>query len=217
MTALGTETYSSYLDLDEEVKPYLQIPEANKTGDARLSLFIDGACQQVQQFMGGPLAPTTYTPLDGIGKFDGAGSLNSGYIRLPKTPVIEVIKVIEYQSNNGVALSEIDPSTGGDGYQLNYRTGLLTRVLGGIWNRPFYPGSQNVWVWWQAGYDPIPADIRIATLELVADWWRSTQQQKGGNQPPGNDQFAEAPQPMWAGIPPRIRGSLERYAMPGIK
>lgn len=217
-TPLGTQTYQTYLDLEEEVKPWLQKAPTDTSGDANLQLLTDMACVQIQNYIGQPIAATRYGPDDGIGKFDGSGGLYSGYIMLPKCPVISVESVIEWQGSNPVTLEQIDPATGGDGYQINYLTGRLTRVLGGVWNRPFIPGSNSVWVTWTAGYNPIPADIRVATLELVKHWWTNTQQQAGGNRGGGNGEYDAMVQAgLWAGVPDRLIALLSPYVRIGIR
>jgi hypothetical protein len=220
MTTLGTQTYATYLDIEEQVKPYLRFNGVDTTHDFALQLITDAVCAEAQRFIGGPIAATQYGPLDGLGKFDGSGGLNASYIMLPRTPVVSVDKVIEYQGDTPVELSEIkDPSTGGDGYQINYRSGRITRVLGGIWLRPFYPGSNNVWITWTAGYNPIPADIIWASLDWVTHVFRNTQQALTAR--PGAGPAAEFEPAtygsLWVGIPDRIISVLEPYMKVGIR
>ena len=219
---LGTETYASFLDVEDQVKPWLQFVsgQTSTIRDEALNLITDAVCTEVQRYLGRPIAPTTFGPADGIGKFDGSGSLNSGYILLPRVPVISVTSVIEYQGNNPVTLVEVDPSTGntgGDGYQLEYRTGRITRVLGGIWNRPFYPGSNNVWITWVAGYNPIPRDIIWATLEWVAHVFRNTQQ-NNWQDPRGTSDIEDlGTSGLWVGVPNRVTAALDSYQRIGIR
>jgi hypothetical protein len=222
---LGTQTYPSYLDVTAQVKPWLQFSGITLTATASfvLELITDSICTQAQRFIGGPIAPTTYGPATGIGKFDGSGGLNSGYIMLPKYPVVQVTELVEYRGGAGVVLTEVTPTSTptGTGYQLNYRTGRLTRVLGGMWNRPFYPGSNNVWVTWTAGYNPIPQDIVRASLEWVAHIYRNTQQVTA-NSPRGVGPTAEYEAAtmnagLWAGIPNRVTDVLKTYVHLGIR
>lgn len=219
---LGTQRYPTYLDVDEQVKPYLQMAATDRTWDFLLQLVTDACCTEAQRFIGAPIAPTRFGPDDGLGKFDGSGGLNSGYIMLPRIPVVEVVEVIEWTGQNPVTLPEItDPSGAGgsDGFQVNYRTGRLTRVMGGIWNRPFMPGSNNIWVTWVAGYNPIPADIVWATLDWVAHVFRNTQQtvtNRPGVQP-SQEYEPSTFGDLWAGIPDRIVTVLESYIRVGIR
>jgi hypothetical protein len=197
MANLGTETFATYLDMTQEVMPWLRFNGIQTSEEFALQLIIDAVCTEVQKFIGGPVPATTFGPADGLGKFDGAAGMNSGYIMLPRRPVVEIISVIDY------------------------RTGRLTRVLGGIWNRPFYPGSNNVWVTWQAGYNPVPADIRWATLDWVAHVYRNTQQQTGlrvnAGLNPGDEYEAGTTKGLWVGVPDRVINTLETYQQVGIR
>lgn len=221
---LGSQTYATYVDVDTQVIPWLKFGGLNPSDTTRfiLELITDSVCAEAQRFIGGPIALTRYQPTTGIGTFDGSGGLNSGFIMLPRFPVVEIMSVVEYQGNQGVTLSEVKPTgtTPSTGFQCNYRTGRLTRVLGGIWNRPFYPGSNNIWVTWAAGYNPIPADIVRATVEWIAYVYRNTQQSRGGSvrgSAAGEYDPATINSMLWAGIPNRVADTLKSYWIPGIR
>ena len=229
MTAtLGSEVYPAWLDVDLMVKPWMQWSSlTDSSHDEVLNIIVNGVCARAAKLRGGPIAPTTYSWEDGLGKFDGSGGLNSGYIMLPRTPVIQVEQVIEYQGNVPVVLDEIVDPAGlqenvgvTDGYQVNYRTGRLTRVLGGIWNRPFYPGSNNVWVTWQAGYNPIPPDWIQAGIEWVSFVYRNLQETvtagrsvtAGSEYDPGDETDI-----FYRGVPNRITSVFSTNARVGIR
>lgn len=230
---LGSETYPVWLDRDLMVKPWLGFPSTSTdtSHDQVLDVIIAGVCTRAAKLRGGPIAPTTYGPDDGLGKFDGDGGLLSGYIVLPRTPVIEVVQVIEWTGQQAVYLPEItDPSGAGagtptdpggsDGYQVNYRTGRLTRVLGGVWNRPFMPGSNNIWVEWVAGYNPIPADWIEAALEWVGFIYRNLQEVVTSNRgvtPMDEYDAATGNDIMYRGVPNRITGVFSENAKVGIR
>ena len=221
---LGTLNYHSYLDVDTLVKPWLRMTPTNTSYDTVLNLIAESVCVQAQRFIGGPLAPYLFTPDDGIGKFDGAASLNSGYIVLPYVPVIQIVSVTEYQGDSPVTLYEVDP--GGvvgaqgnyDGYQINYKTGLITRVLGGVWNRPFFPGSNNVHISWIAGYNPIPADIIRVSLQWVAHIFRNEYQQSVAQSPTPIQEYepSESGSDAFSGMPYAVRSVLQSYMDPGV-
>lgn len=225
--ALGSETFPTFLDVQEQVKPWLEYKGVDYSQDEVLNLIVDGVCTEAQRQAGGPIAPKQYGPNDGLGKFDGSGGLNSGYIMLPRTRVIQVEEVIEYQGQAAVTLTEIvDPAgiTGNvgitDGYQVNYRTGRVTRVLGGIWNRPFYPGSNNVWITWTAGYNPIPQDMIMAALEWIAAVFHNTQAAltaRPGVSPSQEYDPSTSPSPLYWGVPNRIVQVFQSYRRLGIR
>jgi hypothetical protein len=166
-----TTTYASFLDLDI-LKQWLMIDADDTTYDFQLQLLGDSISTRCQRFIGGPIAPQVYGPADGIGKFDGGGGPYQAYIMLPRVPVLQVTSVIEYQGENPVTLTEITTpgqNSTDDGYVVNYRLGRIERVLGSIWPRPWMAGSQNIWITWLAGYNPIPSDLYEACLEWAAE------------------------------------------------
>jgi hypothetical protein len=224
---VGTERYTCYLSIEDQVKPWLRFLRVNTSFDEALTIITEGCCTAVQRFLGAPIAPILYSPDDGLGKFDGAAGLYSGYIMLPRTPVLQVVSVIEYQGNNPVQLAEIvnpgAPSEPNnpyplDGFQTNYRTGRITRVLGGIWNRPFYPGSNNIWVTWLAGYNPIPTDIVMVTLNWIGRIFKQGFEASAIRPPAPGEEGGGGGEAkgLWLGIPGDVKALLQTYLAPGV-
>jgi hypothetical protein len=205
--------WANYLDLQDDVKSWLQIQAANTTGDTRLQLMLDMACQFIQNFIGRPIAPTTFDR-----RFNGWSGWNGAYLELPAYPVLEIISVTEWWGVSGPHyLTEQTPANQVDGFQCEYLRGLLTRVFPGLVQRPWFPGSRNIEVVWVAGYNPIPADIKMATLELVAYWWRNTQQQSGARPGgPAAEYDPSATSGLWSGVPYRITDLLDPYVQVGL-
>ena len=107
-----------------------------------------------------------------------------------------------------------------DGYSVDYEKGRLTRVFPGLVEKPWFPGSRNIEIVWEAGYNPIPADVKVATLEMIAHWWRNTQQQSanrlgaaGANADYDPDVVAAG---LWQGTPLRITSLLDAFLQVGI-
>lgn len=210
----ATRSWANYIDLTADVKPWLQISPTDYDSDTRLQLMIDMACQWVQNFLGRPIAPTTFDR-----RFDGWSGWNGAYIELPYYPIIEVVSVVEWWGVGGPhQLSEQTPTNQVDGFQCDYLHGQLRRVFPGLVQRPWFPGSRNIEVVWTAGYNPLPADIKVATLELIAHWWRNTQQtartavRSGG----AGDYDPLAAAGLWTGVPDRITGLLAPYVQIGL-
>lgn len=213
-TNSGSNTWASYVDLNEDVKPWLQIQTLDTTGDLRLELLIDTACQWVQNYIGRPIAPTTFDR-----RFNGWSGLNGAYIMLPYYPVLEITSVTEWWGISGPhGLTEQTPSVQVDGWQCEYLTGQLIRVFPGLVQKPWFPGSRNIEIVWKAGYNPLPADIKMATLEYIAHWWRNTQQQSGGNRFSGGGEYDPDPAAggLWQGVPNRIVDLLSPYVQVGM-
>jgi hypothetical protein len=207
-TNVESMVWLDYVDLQLDVKPWMQIPVAETTWDAELQLLTSMACQWAQRKLGQPIAPTSF-----VRKFNGWSGWNGAYIMLPYYPVLEVTEVIEMWGISGPHfLQEATYSNQVDGYQLTHHTGLLTRVFPGLVQKPWFPGSLNIQVSWKAGWNPLPADWKVATLELIAHWFRNVFQQSSNSL--GSAGTGDAYDPelvangLWAGEPMRIVGLL---------
>lgn len=100
---------------------------------------------------------------------------------------------------------------------MDYLRGTVIRTFMGLVQRPWFPGSRNIEITWTAGYNPLPADIKTATLELVNHWWRNTQEAVRTS--PLQINGYEEPAPtggLWPAVPNRITAWLEPYVQVGI-
>lgn len=206
--------WQNYIDLDTDVAPYLQIP----TGDTNtnwelLSLVTDYVCQQSQQMLGKPIAPTQF-----FGRFDGWSGWNGAYIMLPWYPILSVIEVKEWWGTSGPnILQEQTPENQVWGFNLDARTGMLTRVFPGLVQMPWFPSSRGIEVTWVAGYNPVPAMFKIPALEVIREWWESTQQiMSGANPRPMNDSMLTAATDTYPGLPQRVQAMFYANQQVGI-
>jgi len=211
-----TFTWLNYVDLQADVKPWLQFPAGENDYDVQLQLLTDAVCQFAQQKLGQPIAPTPF-----YRRFNGWANWNGAYIMLPYYPVVEIEQVSEYWGVAGPhVLYESTPTDQVDGFQCDYETGMLTRVFPGNVQKPWFPGSMNIEVQWTAGRNPVPAALVVATLEDIKEWWINTQQQSadtlGGTSSSSEYDDAAESKGTWAGIPPRVAAILETYMQVGI-
>lgn len=213
-----TPAWQNYLDLTNDIKPYLQIPAGSSASDAQLQQILDMSCTWVQTYLGRPIPPTTF-----FRRFSGYTGLNGAYIMLPYYPVLQIVAITEFWGLNGAhpLVYQTPENQGGPGqemYQMDWIEGVVIRTYQGLIQRPTFPGSMNIEVEWVAGYDPIPADIRVATMQLVAHWWRSTQQaSRTFPTPAGARQEDELPMTgPFAGVPPETERLLAPYLQQGI-
>ena len=212
----GTIQWTTYLDMPE-VLGWLQFTDAPLPGSAKSGLLqrvIDAACFTAQDMANRPLCPTTM-----FNRYDG---WSGEYIQLDYSPVIKIVKIQEWASSGGFTqLPESTPESPTEGVQVNYRTGRIMRTFAGYsWPRPFFPGSRNIEVTYIAGYDPVPSDVWLATIDLVAYWWRNAEQASrtftaGGNQY-GGEQTTPQSVGLWPGIPNRIAAVFDGYRIPVI-
>lgn len=206
--------WQNYVDLDNDAKPYLQIDAGVSTMDVKLQQIIDMACGWVQNYLGRPVAPTTI-----FRRFSGYTGLNGAYIMLPYYPVLEIVAITEYWGLNGAhpLVYQTPESQGGPGqemYQCDWVNGVIVRTYQGLIQRPTFPGSMNIEIEWVAGYNPVPADVRIATLELVAWWWRNTQEAPRWFAV--KTEYDGGPNPLWPSVPNRVTTLLAPYLQQGM-
>lgn len=215
-----TPQWQNYLDIDNDVKPYLQIPTASISADSTLQLIVSMACTWVQNYLGRPVAPTTF-----FRRFSGYTGWNGSYLTLPYCPVLEIVALTEFWGLNGEhsLVYQTPEAQGGPGeemYQVDWLRGTVVRTFQGLIQRPFFPGSSNIECTWVAGYNPVPADIRMATLRIVKQWWNEDQQASRSAPVPlpvGGDRYAEpATQGMFVGIPAETAALLSPYLQQGI-
>jgi hypothetical protein len=209
-------TWQSYIDLEETME-WLQIPDKDlNTVKNRLQLLIDMTCTWAQRRIANPIAPTLFNR-----RFDGWSGWNGAYLQLPYYPVLEVVRVTEWWGSSGPhILDEQYPENNIDGFTMDYYTGQLTRVFPGLVVKPFFAGHRNLEVEWKAGYSQVPADLKVATLEMVAHWWRNTQQNQANSLGGLNAMNEYDPETvangLWQGTPYRILNLLDSMVHVGI-
>ncbi len=208
---MTSPVWQDYLTVSGDVLPWLQMTAADVPSSGplaqNLQLLTSMACDWVQETLGRPIAPQQFDR-----RFDGWSGWNGAYQELPYYPVLEITSVIEYWGVSGPhVLLESTPAVQIDGWQCEWLTGRLTRVFPGNVQKPWFPGSRNIEVVWTAGYNPVPPRYRVGTLELIAHWWRNTQQQSA-LRAPGLTEAGEydggVKSGMFEGIPPHVMDTL---------
>jgi len=201
--------FESYLDLTDDVLPWLQLStEPEPVRDQKLRLVTNGICRRAQNYIARPIAPLTY-----FKRFSGWPGANGAVINLPYYPVIEMIRVVEYRGQSGpYELKEQTPEHQyTESFQLEAMTGAVIRVFQGMIQRPWFPGSKNIEITWTAGFNPVPEDIRLATLEYIKKWWGGTQQGSRSVQPAGALGYTGEVGPDMAGVWGDLQRTLEFY------
>lgn len=214
-----TPQWQNYVDLTNDVKPFLQFPVGSNPADAQLQMFIDMACTWVQTYLGRPVAPTTI-----FRRFSGWSGLNGAFITLPYYPVLQIVSLVEWWGLNGEhsLVYQTPANQGGPGqemYQVDWINGILVRTYQGLIQRPFFPGTGNVECEWMAGYNPVPADLKFATLKLIKHAWNCEQQASrpaAGPVPVGSVGEHLPSAGIFAGLPPEIEHYLSPYVQQGI-
>jgi hypothetical protein len=178
-----TPTWNTYLDMANDVKPFLQWPNSTTPQDQLLQNTVDDACAWVQETIGGPVAPTMFQR-----RFNGYSNWGGSTISLPYFPVIvdtsHPITVTEFWGLSGphtLTLQTPSAQGGSDMFSLDALEGNITRSYLGLLARPTFPGLKNIEVTWWAGYNPLPPVLRRVTLRLIKHWWsKDMQSQVGG-------------------------------------
>ena len=214
-----TPQWGRMLDLSQDLKPYIQYPQGKTDQDTVLQLIADSASDLIQEYLGRPIAPTQF-----FRRFDGWAGWGGATIMLPYYPVIEVVSITETRGTSGqYVLTEQTPENqltqnqtgqGSNTYQLAPLTGRIVRTFPGLIQKPFFPGSRNIEVKWIAGYDPIPANLKIAALELARHWYRHTQEEP--TMAISMAQAQEDRSSAWPGVPNQVMMLLQPYRQQGI-
>ncbi len=213
-----TPQWQSYIDLANDIKPYLQIPATDTTRDGELQDLIDAACAWAQDTLGRPIAPTTF-----FRRFSGWTGLNGAYISLPYYPVLQTptaMTVVEYWGSSGPhTLVEQTPAAqgGSDMYTLDALRGQVIRSFMGLVPRPWFPGLRNIEITWSAGFNPVPRHWVMATKELVKYWWVNTQQSSRSFVKDGEGYGQQsADYALWPAVPDRISLMFQTAIQVGI-
>ena len=165
-TGVNASAYTDVIDVQPAPGGFVSLTDARdhlkKEGEAgddeKLRGFVAAACRMIEDRMG------HVTPVDRV--TDGEGRTV-----VLERPVISVASVVRLPG--GEAVPQADPVAGVHGWTLDGAAGLvrLSRHFG------------RVRVTYRAGRSPIPANIRLAALELIAHLWRTSQLNGSGGRP----------------------------------
>lgn len=201
-----TQVWSDYITV-QEAADYLQFPSPPQgTQLTLLQRVVSMACTWAQTYCNRPIAPTQFRE-----RHDG---WQGDTIMLHHHPFLKLVSCTEWQSVGGpVGLLESTPENSIDGIQINYATSEITRVFAGYsWPRPYFPGRRNIEVEYVAGYNPVPPDLWLGTMELAAWWWRNTQQaSRGPARPSSAYDPASTGDGLWQGVPYRVESMVSAY------
>lgn len=146
-----------------EAKVHMNVPTTDTSHDTEISGFVDAATPVIEDIVGAVLQATFDELYDG-----GRPS-----IVLRHNPVISITSLTEYSGVTPTVLTvAATPDLVVPGSYVLDPDGILYRAGTGY----FTPGRSNVRVVYVAGRAAVPANIRLATLELVRHLYQSTQQ-----------------------------------------
>jgi len=139
---------------------------ADTSHDTELQGFIDDV-QPVIEDIVGPVVNATFDEW-----YDGGAQV----ISLRHRPIVSVTSVTEYVGTSTYPLTQIATPDLGSTYSYTFEPGgrLIRRSSGGL--RAFASGAGNVHVVYVAGRAAVPANVRLATLELIRHLYQLSQQ-----------------------------------------
>lgn len=150
-----------------EVREHLNIDKLDRTHDAELLRLID-ACTPIVEGLTGPVAQRVYQET-----YDGG----TPFLSLRHRPVVAVNRVVEYRGPIPYELTQVPSPDLGTIYSYMFEpTGRVFRRTVGGGTTSFPGGAETVSVNYTAGYATVPANIRMAVLELVRVNYQQTQQ-----------------------------------------
>ena len=204
----SVQSWASYIDM-AEVWPFLGMDNPPVGANLlRLQRFIDSACTVAQRGANRPFTPTQFQE-----RHDG---WSGEFIQLHYSPFLQLVSCVENMSTGGpINLPEAEAGAGVNGIQIDYGTSRIMRTFDGSWPRPFFPGSRNIWVTYVAGFNPVPADVWDATVDLIAYKWRMTQEAPRWFSAGGGAEYGgEATNLLFPGVPNRCAEVFEAYRIP---
>lgn len=144
----------------EVTKQWLEIDIADTSKDLILNIYIDGISETILDLIGRDIIAQDY-----VEKYAGT---NSNALILKHYP-INTVTAVKYVLD-GVVQQTLD----NESYDINYKSGILYNDL--AWwkqGRSNYMSSKinfprrHIRVEYNAGYNEIPADLKLLTLELI--------------------------------------------------
>lgn len=178
-----------------QVKAGLNIPASDTTKDDWLVDALEAATPVIEN-IAGAIVPTSLTETHNGG---------SATVLL-----YERVNAITSVTVDGVVLSASD-------YSVDKTAGILYRGTGlAAGSYAFSPGIGNVVVVYTTGFAVTPANVRLATCELIRHWAQNGQQ---GSRPAFGGAAVEAPMGASFAVPRRVMELLEpsaSNAMPGL-
>lgn len=153
-----------------DVKQHLQIPPTNTTYDYQFQGFIY-ACEDVIRAECGDIMPRHYDEY-----YDGGNYV----LYLRHRPILSIENVEEGWGwlNHELDYQQVNTVPAGNVYAYSIdapEAGAISRRSAGNVVIPFVPGMKNIRVIYTAGRQTIPGTIRLASLELIAHWFQSSQ------------------------------------------
>lgn len=170
-----------------EAKKHLNIAATDVKYDDELQTFIDAA-EALLSHRVGPLVPTTVTS-----RLRATG----GAMVLPVAPVASLTSVTKSDAST-LTLTDLYLDT--DAGLVVYADGLSSFV------------ADIYTVAYTAGWTVVPADLMLATKELVRHLWTT---QRGGNTRPGSAPMDPVPGAAYA-LPSRVEQLISPYVQYGV-
>ncbi len=182
----GLNTAPQLIISPMDMKRLLNIPAEDRTRDADLIGLIQAVTPLIEAEVG-PLALRVYESW-----YDGG----SNVIRLTQdpsggfgtNPVLKVLAASEYRGPIEYPLALVASPAFGSIYSvmLIADLGTITRRTAGGRTLAFMPGRDAVHVFYQAGQDPIPENVKRAAMECVRTLYRWPQQIGTGSLSPAD-------------------------------
>lgn len=165
-------TVTAIVTLAADVMPHLNMTQVPADGGLELQGFIASATVVIEDIVG-HVVPATFDEF-----YDGGNTT----IRLRELPLLtvasinEVIGLTTYSLTNQPVGQPVDNFA----YTIDsLRLGVITRRSASSTPYPFFGNTSNIEVVYTAGRLTVPANIRLATLELIREWFQNGQQGYG--------------------------------------
>jgi hypothetical protein len=197
-----------WIDLDDV---HRHLNKTSSADDGELVGFIGAACAVIEDLKGHVDVVTVTEMQETVAVDQYAASYDVGYyggfsrrrhmIVLRQWPVLTVSTVTAVAGGVPIAVVKGDPTTGVVGWWMQDQVLNLPHGAWGLYQ-----------IVYQAGRNPVPANFRLAALELVAHLWRASQVNAAMGRPQINADDTAAILPHLASaLPYRVRELLGIY------
>lgn len=158
------------------------------TPDDEFTLYVETSCEMIRDRMGEVAsvdARETFSPR------------RRDAVILTHGPVIEITQVIDDYTGLDIPPYVADPLV--DGWTLESVEGIV--------RHSYWWPTTGVTFLYRAGREPVPANFKMAALDLAAHLWKGSQQNSQGGRPPVGQDGVIVPGSSWA-LPYSVRQTL---------
>lgn len=181
-----------------------QMEITTTTNDAKLNALITSVSQLVKTY-----CANSFLDYNAADKTESISihDKNVYEVILTESPIISV-SMVEIREATNEAYTTLTPD---DDYSIDLVTDSLFRLSGGITYKAWPTGPASVKVTYRAGYVTLPADLKLAVVDLVTYYHKEEHKVRQSLAGGSLNNSSSSSQPMNVGFPDHIKRVLDLY------